>query len=302
MMVDDINKRDEFKRILIELAEKQVEKEEIKGYYQRFENLYWDENPSHRFRHYYYDIFNCLVYIKNDEKAHNLEHLNQNIISLFNYADSENCEKKIVPSLKKLLDHVSLETARIQYYAKMIEDSKGEEIINDITSRINRLDHSTEEVKHDIAQVKQDVDLAKQDVTKAKKAVSQAKFGITQAKNVVQQAEQNAEKASKKLKNVQKEYIAILSIFASVILAFTGGLSFLGKGVDIIENVDVKIENVTFVLGIGGVLFLNLLFGMFKFISAILDKEFGFKCLIGLNIIVVVALVLLIWLRGLYTI
>ena len=39
MMVDDINKRDEFKRILIELAEKQVEKEEIKGYYQRFENL-----------------------------------------------------------------------------------------------------------------------------------------------------------------------------------------------------------------------------------------------------------------------
>ena len=184
----------------------------------------------------------------------------------------------------------------------MIEDSKGEEIINDITSRINRLDHSTEEVKHDIAQVKQDVDLAKQDVTKAKKAVSQAKFGITQAKNVVQQAEQNAEKASKKLKNVQKEYIAILSIFASVILAFTGGLSFLGKGVDIIENVDVKIENVTFVLGIGGVLFLNLLFGMFKFISAILDKEFGFKCLIGLNIIVVVALVLLIWLRGLYTI
>ena len=63
MMVDDINKRDEFKRILIELAEKQVEKEEIKGYYQRFENLYWDEDPSHRFRHYYYDIFNCLVYV-----------------------------------------------------------------------------------------------------------------------------------------------------------------------------------------------------------------------------------------------
>ena len=278
-MADDKKKRDELKRILIELAKKQVEKEEIKVYYQRFENLYWDENPSHRFRHYYYDIFNCLVFIKDDEKTQNmsLEHLNQNIISLFDYADSENCEKNIVPSLKKLLDHVSLETARIQYYARVLEDSKREGEVQYIASRLNEL---TDGVKQATKSVDNVIDQANKDVA----------------------AEQNAEKASKKLKNVQKEYIAILSIFASVILAFTGGLSFLGKGVDIIENVDVKIENVTFVLGIGGVLFLNLLFGMFKFISAILDKEFGFKCLIGLNIIVVVALVLLIWLRGLYTI
>lgn len=304
-MADDKKKRDELKRILIELAKKQVEKEEIKVYYQRFENLYWDENPSHRFRHYYYDIFNCLVFIKDDEKTQNmsLEHLNQNIISLFDYADSENCEKNIVPSLKKLLDHVSLETARIQYYARVLEDSKREGEVQYIASRLNELTdgvkQATKSVDNVIDQANKDVAQTRQDIEHVKQEVDQA---ITQAKQDVKQAEQNAEKASKKLKNVQKEYIAILSIFASVILAFTGGLSFLGKGVDIIENVDVKIENVTFVLGIGGVLFLNLLFGMFKFISAILDKEFGFKCLIGLNIIVVVALVLLIWLRGLYTI
>ena len=314
-MADDKKKREVFKKMLYELAQQPVQQNDLHNYYERYEQLYGDGEHQQKFRHYYSDIFECLAIIEKSsqgtgerketkETNMSMDVLALNLYSLLDYANNQKNEKTTTPnSLKKLYDHVNLEMARIKYYVTLIEDSKREGEVQYIASRLNELSdgvkQATKSVDNVIDQANKDVAQTRQDIEQVKQEVDQA---ITQAKQDVKQAKHNVEKASKKLKNVQKEYIAILSIFASVILAFTGGLSFLGKGVDIIENVDVKIENVTFVLGIGGVLFLNLLFGMFKFISAILDKKFGFKCLIGLNIIVVIALVLLIWLRGLYII
>lgn len=268
----EVEKRKEFQKILWILSKRPFKDDrKLVLIYKRLEKLYKND-----FRHYYVDIFQVLAKIKNSNGANGLgiDTLGENVLLLKNsYEDcktrytGELGKKDISDNLKKLLDHVSLDIARIRFYTGEDENIVGMDTIGNIEKLLNE---TNERVR------------------------------ITERKS--EESTKKLEESTKKLEKVQQESIAILSIFAAVILAFTGGLSFLGKGVDIIENIDVKIENVTFVLGVGGVLFLNLLFGMFKFISAILDKEFGFKCLIGLNIIVVVALVLLIWLRGLYTI
>lgn len=252
-MADDKKKRDVFKKMLYELAQQLVQQNALHNYYERYEQLYGDEEHQQKFRHYYSDIFECLARIEKSsqgtgerkEPNMSMDVLAQNLYSLLDYANNQKNEKATTPnSLKKLYDHVNLEMARIKYYVTLIEDSNREGEVQYIASRLNELSdgvkQATKSVDNVIDQANKEVAQTRQDIEQVKQEVDQA---ITQAKQDVKQAKHNAEKASKKLKNVQKEYIAILSIFASVILAFTGGLSFLGKGVDIIENVDVKIES-----------------------------------------------------------
>ena len=74
-----------------------------------------------------------------------------------------------------------------------------------------------------------------------------------------------------KLSKAQTDYIAILGIFASVVLAFVGGMAF---STSVLENIkDVSIYRLLIVALIIGIVFVTVIFLMFYFIGVLTGRH-----------------------------
>lgn len=79
------------------------------------------------------------------------------------------------------------------------------------------------------------------------------------------------ENNQKELKGIQKDYIAVLSIFSAVVLAFSGGLTFSSS---VLENIsDTSTYKLIIIALIIGLVLINLFFGLFYYINKIIDRE-----------------------------
>lgn len=228
-MVDDTKKREEFKRLLSDLAQGDISgKGKKKVFYQRLEQLYGSDEDKQRFRHYYSDIFSSLGIIEKSQDK-DMVTLVQNLqVLLEHYSKRGNIDISL--SLRKLYDHVSLDMARISYISALVDDSKGDKEIEDVRTRIKQLESK-----------------------------------IEQANNTIKTG-------SDKLENMQKEYIAILSIFATVILAVSGGIQFSAEAFNHIGS-SKNIWDLLFVFAFVSWSFLNLLFLLLYYIGSLLNKE-----------------------------
>lgn len=245
-MVNDTKKRESFKNLLTDLAKEDISKNLKKDYYQRLEQLYGSDQSPQRFRHYYSDIFPCLVNIENSQDK-DMDILVQNLkVLLEKYRKRKDID--ISQSLRKLYDHVSLDMARIRYISALVDDSKGDKEIQGVHARINQLESS------------------------------------------IDQANKTIKSGASKLENVQKEYIAILSIFASIILAASGGITFSAEAISNIS--DENIWNLLFVFAFITWLFLNLLFLLMYYIGSLLDKDLDNKYYLTYTNIVMFLIVL----------
>ena len=74
-----------------------------------------------------------------------------------------------------------------------------------------------------------------------------------------------------RLGNAQREYIAILGIFAAVVLAFTGGIAF---STSVLQNLHISsIYRIVLVVVIIGLVLVNLLYGLFYYIGQLVNKN-----------------------------
>ena len=94
----------------------------------------------------------------------------------------------------------------------------------------------------------------------------------------------------KQIKSIEKEYISILGIFATVVLAFVGGITF---STSVLQNIsDVSIYRLLLIVDFLAFAFINVIFILVKFISKINEKDAGFFHIKTLNITcLVIALV-----------
>lgn len=84
-------------------------------------------------------------------------------------------------------------------------------------------------------------------------------------------AKETLQKVSDNLQNAQKEYVAILGIFAAVVLAFTGGIAY---STSVFENLhSASIYRIGFASVLIGFTLFNLLFFLFTFIADIVHKQ-----------------------------
>lgn len=88
--------------------------------------------------------------------------------------------------------------------------------------------------------------------------------------------------------NSQKEYIAILGIFAAVVLAFTGGIAFSTSVFNNIAQASFY-RTIAMALIIGLVL-MNVLFGLFYYINSLVDKNKRITPLLFSNLIIIILL------------
>ena len=84
-------------------------------------------------------------------------------------------------------------------------------------------------------------------------------------------------KASKTASTMQTELIAVLSIFAAIVITFSGGLSYLGSAMTSINQAE-HYEAVMMVAIICGMVIFNTIFLMMYLVSKITERNIYARC------------------------
>ena len=258
--------RRKFKDILFELAESQEIFENATKRSEKYielENLYCSNNSEEKFRHYYSDIFSVLTAVQQDEKM-SMEVLGQNLLIL------------------------------MKGYRPQNDNGKGEKI--DISNNLRKLyDH----VNLDIARInysdKADRELLKKD--NLKEVYNNIKNVETKTDGI----RNNLSLVENNLKNVQKEYVAILGILASVIIAFTAGIVF---STSVLENMhESSIYRILLISLLIGIVLSNLLFLLLYYIDKIVNnnknKNMNILCIVNGILLSLMVVVTICWNFGL---
>jgi len=232
--------RREFRDILFSLSESQEilrEKSDREKIYKRLEDLYYAPQKETAFRHFYSDIFSVLTTVKQGDKPGSIDVLGQNLAELRKGYKALNCDAdgnpiNISESLKKLYDHVSLDIARMGYSDAADREVSQRSSIADIQAQVTEEGERVKQLSDQIKNMSKDVESAK---------------------------------------DAQKEYIAILGIFAAVVLAFTGGIAF---STSIFQNLHMSsIYRVVLVSLIIGLVLINVLYGLFYYVDRLVNKR-----------------------------
>lgn len=255
--------RKEFCDILFELAKNQEllqDKSTRHTMYKRLEALYYSPNKDERYRHFYSDIFTVLTQIQHDSSQGDINILGQN-----------------------------LSVIRAGYNPQN-RDSEG--AIIDIGDSIQKLyDH----VSLDIARILYSD--AGDRKTSGEEAIIDVQSQIKQIQTEIDKAKVAQKNVENELGKQQKEYIAILGIFAAVVLAFTGGIAFSTSVLNNINAVSVyRIITVSLVIGL---VLINVLFGLFYYVDRLVnglnEERKKLRPLIISNIVICILLIITVY-------
>lgn len=228
----DITRRREFKALLLELAKTYSLSEERavrSEFYLKFEELYYINNQG-ILRHFYSDIFSTLIEINSDPSLDkgDIDLLGMNLFCL------------------------------ARGYKAMNHDDAGNLI--DIRDNLWKLyDH----VSLDIARIQ--YSNSGDDRLSHELQFEIVSEQIVESKNKLKTLSDETDKLKNDLSKAQLDYIAILGIFASIVLAFVGALAF---STSVLENIDsVSVYRLLLTALIIGVVFVTIIFLMFHYVG-----------------------------------
>ena len=229
------SQRKEFCDILFELAKNQEilqDKATRHEMYKRLEALYYSPNKEDRYRHFYSDIFTVLTQIQQASNLGDINILGQNL---------------------------SLIRAG---YNPQNRDEQGN--IIDISDSIRKLyDH----VSLDIARISYSD--AGDRKTAGETAIVDMQSQLNQIKTEIDKAKIAQNNVEAELGKQQREYIAILGIFAAIVLAFTGGIAF---STSVLKSINtVRVYRITMVSLMIGLVLINVLFGLFYYVDRLVN-------------------------------
>ena len=243
---DDQQKRNALENLLYELASGQDVLKELSArssFYQKLEEIYYNSDDDN-FRHLYSDIFSWLTIIDGDPSRGDIDTLAQNMeiikdeyqggMNVDGNGNSIDISKEII----KLYDHINLDVGRLNYTKRNNDITKSqllkvESLIGGLEDKIKQINNSTEEIK----------------------------------KELKEESERKSQEIMESQRKMQNEYITILGIFAAIVLAFTGGMTFSSS---VLENLHKSsIYRIIFVTLIIGCILYNLIWLLLDFIRNI---------------------------------
>lgn len=240
---EEDSRRRAFREMLFSLAESQnalESKSERVRIYKKLEEIYYISEDGTTFKHFYSDIFSVLSQIKQEDHLGSIDILGQNIAEIR------------------------------KGYKAMNRDSNGKLI--DIHDSIRKLyDH----LSLDIAR------MGYSDANDRKlsqgESIAELAAQVNKLKKESETISSQVDKVENQLADLQKEHITILGIFASIVLAFTGGLAFSSS---VLENLHkASIYRVVVVSLIIGLILVNILFGLFYYIDRLATRAKAKKIL-----------------------
>ncbi len=155
-----------------------------------------------------FDYFNKLqeLYSSNDKQTGNFRHYDTDIwavINEINEPESEGTIDILGQNLLILVKGYNREKAENDIYDKLLD-------LNDrVSFQISLLASSQTDA---IKQLNEEIDATHKDVQSVQNKLDTSRIELDETRSVIESA--------------QKEYIAILGIFAAIVLAFTGGITF----------------------------------------------------------------------------
>lgn len=256
-LVKEEAQRQEFRDILYYLAKSQetlADKGARASIYMRLEALYHTPKNGARFRHFYSDVFSVLSIVKQGDAEGSIDVLGQNLAEI-----------------------------RKGYRAGKNKDELGDSI--DITDSIRKL---YDYVSLDIARMGYS-DAADRKVSQ-ESSITGIQTQVNELKGDVGRQREEIKESIQSAKDAQKEYIAILGIFAAVVLAFTGGIAF---STSVLQNIhSASIYRLVLVASVIGLVLVNVLFGLFYYIDRIVKQEKGrIQPLIISNVVMIALIV-----------
>ncbi len=111
--------------------------------------------------------------------------------------------------------------------------------------------------------------------------------------NSIEEAKENLQK---EIKSVEKEYISILGIFAAIVLAFVGGITF---STSVLQNISaVSVFRLLLVVDFLAFVLINVIYILVKFIYTINEKSVKLFNVKVLNVacLVIVLVIIVAWL------
>lgn len=225
------------------------------------EKMYLTESGkvNRNFRHQYSGISGKMEELRyqsdNEENPLDLQNISTNINLLYEYAEKK--KKTYLKFLFKLRDHICLEIGRIEYADK---------IYNNISSAKSELQLKIDDAISEVEGIED---------------------GIKESKDTLENLEN-------KIKQNQKESVAVLGIFAAIVLSFTGSFAFTSS---VLENFQSgNIYRWLLVIILVGFVLINILYALFYFINRIIhgDQKRGVGPIIIPNLIIIGLLIVLV--------
>lgn len=258
--------RAEFKQILFDLAKNQEQLDDptiIDDFCRRLDDLYSPADGSDGFRHFYSDIFDVLSQIQRDNSSVDIEVLGQNLL-------------KIRESYRPTRTKTDGSPRNAESSIKKLYDH-----VNLDIARLLYIEAGDYRVSGDEA------------ITDIKSRIDRLDESVTAAKGDVSSLQET-------VKSTQKEYITILGIFAAILLAFVGGMTF---STSVLENIDkVDTYRIILVALVIGLILVNALCALFYFIVSITKdrKKLNLSPMVisDLIILLLISLVILAWKYG----
>lgn len=261
---DEQERRDKLIELLFELSKAQDifrEKKKRSDIFLKLEEIYYIPGLDEYFRHFYSDILSTLTQIDSDDNERSLDVLAVNMQAIKDGYQAVNYDGDklidISKSIIKLFDHTNLEVARINY-----------------TKQLNNA------TKSDLASTKELLKKQREEFDNTK----------SETETIRNTLREETEKANKKIednqKQMQNEYVTILGIFAAIVLAFTGGMTFSSSVLNNISKASVyRLSLISFIIGL---VFFNLIWVLIDFVRDINGKTIRKKWLfVVVNIIMV---------------
>ena len=259
---DEQERRDKLIELLFELSKTQDifrEKKKRSDIFLKLEEIYYIPGSDEYFRHFYSDILSTLTQIDSDDNEGSLDVLAVNMQAIKDGYQAVNYDGDklidISKSIIKLFDHTNLEVARINY-----------------TKQLNNA------TKSDLASTKELLKKQREEFDNTK----------SETETIQNTLREETEKANKKIednqKQMQNEYVTILGIFAAIVLAFTGGMTFSSSVLNNISKASVyRLSLISFIIGL---VFFNLIWVLIDFVRDINGKTIRKKWLfVAVNII-----------------
>lgn len=149
----------------------------------------------------------------------------------------------------------------IQYQEKIL--NQNEELKKNIVKTYDYLQLEYQRYKQ-LKNLKDDLNSIQQTAQGEKNNIDDIQNNVTSLQNKIETI--NAE-----TKQIQTQYITILGVFASIVLAFVGGLTF---STSVLSHMhEVSIYRLIFVICCIGFLLFNILYALFTFLLRVLEKE-----------------------------
>ena len=214
------------------------------------------DGEDNGFRHLYSGISNILFSAKVEDSDYlnrGMDTLSSNFEMMLGIVNDQDNDY-FKKTFRKLYDHVNLELLRVNYNSliNVAQDKKLNILSNQINDKTKELNENSKQRKKEIERI--------------------------------------LNEALEELRSVQKSNISILAIFAAVIMTFTGGFSFIANSFSGLT--DIPLEKLICLASFIGLILVNLLYALMKFIWGIVKTEkdkreipFGVGTLVAINIV-----------------